>query len=141
MSVSVKWRFSDSSQRLRVFVQCPARQAEGVQVVPEEDSDWEEAGQQLLAVEGEKRVQRFRRCALCEQDLKGLWLECSCGSQSHVDCLAHHFLEASFLPLTLLACKSWSLDSYRRWAFNLMALMEKQLSSPLLSIKIGSAAV
>ena len=58
-------------------------------------------GTDLPAAEVVGKVKRFKRCVLCEQDLTGLWLECSCGSQSHVDCLAHHFMEASHLHLTL----------------------------------------
>ncbi len=55
----------------------------------------EEAGIEPALTEEMKRGQRFKRCALCEQDLKGLWLECTCSCRTHVDCLAHHFLEVA----------------------------------------------
>ena len=85
-----------------------------------ENLDLEEGdpGLDMLAGGVAKQGQRYKRCALCEQDLKGLWLECSCGSQSHVDCLAHHFLEASHVLLAIQqrSCVTWfsSFDDFNR---------------------------
>lgn len=49
----------------------------------------------------------YKLCVLCEQPLTSHWLACSCGSQSHPDCLANHFLEVGESSL----CKWHGSDS------------------------------